>query len=376
MRVSFISTILGCPWGGADTLWTQAAEAARADGHEVLIAASAAVAGHPRMLALRAAGAQFHLRRGFTLFNGRRARIRQAALRRLRHPASLPAALDRFAPDYVFICQGGAYDFLLEHGLVAWLEERRCPFALVCQSNAEGEVLSPEARAAAAGIIARSNAFVFVSTHNRDLAERQVGRPMPQARLVQNPVELPDGPVLPWPEADPARLAVVARIDAVSKGLDILIDALAYSLGEIDGWELNLFGRGPDEAALTAQAAARGLGGRVRFEGFQSDIRTVWERHHLLLLPSRREGCSLAMLEALACGRPVVATAVGGVGDWVEDGVNGFIDSGRDAESFARTLRAAWRQRHRWAAMGEAAGRRLAAQRDPHPGRTLLSLIA
>jgi glycosyltransferase involved in cell wall biosynthesis len=374
MRFAFISSILHSPWGGADKLWTQAAEAAVADRHEVLIAVTAAVAAHPRLQALRAGGAQIHLRDGFTLFNGQRSRLLSHVRRRLRHPRSLLAALDSFAPDFAFVSQGGAFDIAIEHGLVAWFAERKCPFVLICQSNAEDETLSPESRQYAAQIVARARHFVFVSTHNRDLAVRQLGQAIPQACIVQNPVELPAGAAPAWPDEAEARFAVVARLDSASKGLDLLITALAAALQGIPNWRVDFFGRGPDEAALRTQADACGLADRVHFCGFHSDVREIWSQHHLLLLPSRREGCSLAMLEALTCGRAVLMTDVGGASDWIEAGINGFVCLPGDAKALAQTLSRAWEARSRWHAMGAEAGRRATANLDPHPGRTLLAL--
>jgi glycosyltransferase involved in cell wall biosynthesis len=203
---------------------------------------------------------------------------------------------------------------------------------------------------------------------------RQLGQAIPQACIVQNPVELPAGAAPAWPDEAEARFAVVARLDSASKGLDLLITALAAALQGIPNWRVDFFGRGPDEAALRAQADACGLAGRVQFCGFQSDVREIWSQHHLLLLPSRREGCSLAMLEALACGRPVLMTDVGGASDWIEAGINGFVCAPGDTEALAQALSRAWEARGRWHAMGQAAGSRAAAKLDPHPGRTLLAL--
>jgi len=165
---------------------------------------------------------------------------------------------------------------------------------------------------------------------------------------VPNPVELPPGQLpLPWPLATTPRIAVVARLEADIKGLDVLLEALALT-PPAGGWQVDIFGRGPDETALRIRTAALGLGSRVNFCGYEPDVRQIWANHHCLLLPSRREGCALAMLEALACGRPVFTTDVGGARDWVEPGINGFIFPAGGAQALAETLQLALAKFSRW----------------------------
>ncbi|MDD3180119.1 MAG: glycosyltransferase [Opitutaceae bacterium] len=187
-----------------------------------------------------------------------------------------------------------------------------------------------------------------MSTHNRDLAEQQLVTRLPNAVVLQNPVALPFATPLPWPPDTVARLAVVVRLESHHKGLDVLLDALNRALVPFNDWSLELFGLGPDEAALRQHATDLGLGERVHFRGFESNPREIWTTCHLLVLPSRREGCSIAMLEALLCGRPVLATAVGGVSDWIKPGVNGYICPRCDIETLTASLREAWDSRAGW----------------------------
>jgi len=65
--------------------------------------------------------------------------------------------------------------------------------------------------------------------------------------------------------------------------------------------------------------------GCIRWLGHQSDVKAVWSKAHIAILPSYREGMPMALLEAAACGRPMVATDVPGCNDLVEDGINGFL---------------------------------------------------
>ncbi len=105
------------------------------------------------------------------------------------------------------------------------------------------------------------------------------------------------------------------------KGLDILVEALARpELAELD-WQWVHIGDGNARVPLLRQAAAAGIGGRVRFAGSHPQDRLLdWYRAaDLQLLPSRSEGVPNVLLEGLACGLPFVASTVGGVPEIAPD---------------------------------------------------------
>ncbi len=373
MKIAFVSTILHYPWGGADVLWTRTAERALAANHDVLLALSATVSSHPRVTALAAAGARLHLRSGLTHEFGNRDRLRHAAGHFLRSRRSLTAALARFQPDVLFLCQGGTFDFLVEDGLRRWLAPHRTAYVPICQSNDARNSLPSSARAVARNFFAGAAHTVFVSTHNRDLAGRQINAPVPRAKVLPNPVERVVAEI-PWPDSPTARLAVVARIASDPKGLDIMIAALER-LTTNRAWEVSLFGRGPDETALRDEIVGRGLAERVLFRGYEPDLQRIWSTHHLLLLPSRCEGCALALLEAVACGRPVLTTDTGGASDWIEPGVNGWICPPGDVDALATTLQSALERFDRWPEFGQAAQRLFRTRYVAEPDAQLLALV-
>jgi glycosyltransferase involved in cell wall biosynthesis len=103
----------------------------------------------------------------------------------------------------------------------------------------------------------------------------------------------------------------------------------------------SLVGDGPDRAALEAEVASLGLTGAVRFHGWRRDLPAVYGDLDVVVNASRNEGTPVALIEALAAGRPVVATAVGGTPDVLEHGAHGALVPAQDERALADAIQAA-----------------------------------
>jgi glycosyltransferase involved in cell wall biosynthesis len=99
-----------------------------------------------------------------------------------------------------------------------------------------------------------------------------------------------------------------------------------------------LIGEGPLRGALEARARALGVLERCRFTGARSDVADLVAALELVALPSRSEGLPFALLEAMALGRPVVATAVGGCPEVVEEGRTGLLVPAGDPAALAGAI--------------------------------------
>ncbi len=128
----------------------------------------------------------------------------------------------------------------------------------------------------------------------------------PRVRVIPNDVTAPAASASPGERAGPLRLVAVGRLDRV-KGFDLLVDAFAVLAPAHPEWSLTIFGEGPERAALEARATASRLDGRVLLPGRVPDATPHLLSAHLFALTSRREGFPNALLEAMACGLPVVA---------------------------------------------------------------------
>lgn len=103
----------------------------------------------------------------------------------------------------------------------------------------------------------------------------------------------------------------------------------------------SLVGDGPERARLEAEAGALGLRDAVCFHGWRRDLPAVYGDLDVVVNASRNEGTPVALIEALAAGRPVVATAVGGTPDLLEDGAHGLLVPAQDEAALAAAIEAA-----------------------------------
>ena len=134
-------------------------------------------------------------------------------------------------------------------------------------------------------------------------------------------------------------IGVVAQL-IPRKGHALVLDCLQEVISRHPEVRVLCFGRGPQERALRRRIAARGLAAHVRLMGFRDDIAALMPGLDLLVHPARREGLGVAVLEAMSCGVPVVASDAGGIPDIVEHERSGLLfASGDSRELCAAVLR-------------------------------------
>jgi glycosyltransferase involved in cell wall biosynthesis len=178
---------------------------------------------------------------------------------------------------------------------------------------------------------------LFVCASDRALAaEAGILRLCRRERTIPNGIEL-DLPAATG-SADGRCLAFLGRLVEQKNPL-LLLDVLGALRGE--GFRLAVIGDGPLAHDMRQRAVALELTDRVEFTGSLPRAQAL-ERLRavdVLLMPSLWEGMPLAALEAMAMGVPVVASAVGGLNEVVEDGRSGFLVAGRDPRAYAAAVR-------------------------------------
>jgi glycosyltransferase involved in cell wall biosynthesis len=150
------------------------------------------------------------------------------------------------------------------------------------------------------------------------------------------------------------------------KRLDRAVRAFAAIATAHPAARLRIVGDGSERANLEALVEESGIRDRVSFVGWSSDSPTWYAAADVVILTSEREGTPLALIEAAAAARPVVATDAGGVADVVEDGVTGFVTPRENPDLFAQrlsTLLGDVELRARFGAAGQAGSGRWSAGR-------------
>jgi glycosyltransferase involved in cell wall biosynthesis len=180
-----------------------------------------------------------------------------------------------------------------------------------------------------------THSFVAVS---RDAARYYVetGLPAERVRTIWNGIDLDrfafHGPKIAGP------VVVVARLSP-EKGLTTLLHA-ASNLHKVDPkFRLEIAGDGPCREELLGLTHELGLGPVVKFLGNVAKVPELLSRASLFVLPSKSEGISLTLLEAMATGLPIVATAVGGNPEVVVDGQTGMLVPPENPEELATAMR-------------------------------------
>ena len=239
---------------------------------------------------------------------------------------------------------------------------------LVITEHITGESHSGGQRALKRNELRRADAVTAVTGAIVETLVRDYGIERARVRVVANGADMPDdegeAPVARrWRErylSTPLKpLWVIAGRLEEQKGHDVLFEALSRLVKNGLDFTLIVAGDGSRRSWLEQQALSLGLSPRVQFVGQLEDVGSLLAASDAVLLPSRWEGLPLVLLEAMARGRPIVATAVGGVGDVLTDGVNGTLVPAGDVEALAEALVNLQRKSDRAWRMGQAAAERV-----------------
>ncbi|MBN2241420.1 MAG: glycosyltransferase family 4 protein [Acidobacteria bacterium] len=192
--------------------------------------------------------------------------------------------------------------------------------------------------------INKANLVVAVSEKSAQALKEICGVTQPIA--VAGPI-IPDPALSGWKRSSPGKKAdnplsivTVARL-YVTKGLQHLLDAIPRVKAVRPSVDFKVYGEGALRAELAAYAAELGLDGEKIFVGAFTDrkqLSQILGEADIFVLPSVLEGQPFALVEAMAHGCAIVATAVGGIPELIRDGVNGLLCEPADPDGLARKI--------------------------------------
>lgn len=182
--------------------------------------------------------------------------------------------------------------------------------------------------------------IIAVSGHTRDALVTDLGWPAEKITVVPNAVPLDHpGPQLPTlgEELAPGALvvALVPGRMVPQKGHRYLLEAAR----QVSGVRFLLAGDGPDRPLLEGLATELQISDRVRFLGQRNDVPELMAVSDLVVVPSLFEGWPLVVLEAMAAGRAIVSTRIGGIVEMIRDGENGVLVEPADPAALAAAIR-------------------------------------
>jgi len=176
-------------------------------------------------------------------------------------------------------------------------------------------------------------------------------------------------------DADAVVIVGLGRLVPI-KGFDLLVRALPIVVSQIPSARVLLVGEGAERAHLEAIAASLGVASCLRLTGETTDVAPYLAAADVVTVPSRNEGMGRVIVEAMALGRPVVATAVGGIPDVVTDGECGRLVEPEDVDALAGALIELGRDPALRRKLGEAAVQRAEAFSTAVAREKLLAVYA
>jgi len=159
--------------------------------------------------------------------------------------------------------------------------------------------------------------------------------------LPQNGLPIKDRKAQRPTESVSAQDVVIIEVASLNenKGQHILLNACQQVYKKNPAIKLIIVGQGPSQSTLQEEAKQLGMESAVIFTGQRKDVYGLLAMSDIFVLPSiHREGLSIAVIEAMAMGLPVIGTSVGGIPELIEDRVSGFLVPPGDTDQLARAI--------------------------------------
>lgn len=362
MRIAFFSTMASLPWGGSEELWCRAANVLLQRGHQVAFNSIAwpTVAAPLQHLVDGGAEAHFRSRR-------RVGRTLSRAFEKLRFSGlKFQFWLRQCRPDFVVISLSCHTD---DPQIALTCQAAGIPYAILLQAAGAHNWIENRFLNGHRTAYKHARRCFFVSGENREIMESNLTIDLAHSRVVDNPFMVPVDANPSWPTlAARWKLACVARVHYLTKSQDLILRVMRSAKWRARPLHITIWGH--DNGSLDHFRRALDLYGlhqHVSYGGVSSNIEQLWSQYHGLLLPSRVEGNSLSLIEAMMCGRVPITTKVGRAAELIDDNDCGFLAPAATVELLDEVLERAWSRREDWHAMGERAAQAIRSRHSLRP---------
>lgn len=287
-------------------------------------------------------------------------RIRYLSINRLSDPRALPRLVGAVRASGCDVVHAHLEDAATLVPPAARIAGRRtvCSFHHVAVPLPRREKLKERLAVAVAN---RSAGVVFVSRSSLESFAHAYGGARENWCVIENAVDLDvftvEPAIMPPEFMVPDGAPVVTMVGALRsrKGQDAALDAWPLVRQSFPEARLLFVGDGPERDGLLRRARALGVAERVIFAGTRTDVSQLLRASSLVVLPSEHEALPTTLIEAAACGVPVVATDIDGIPEVVIDGETGLLVPLGDEEALARNVTALLGDAPRRARMGQNA---------------------
>lgn len=263
--------------------------------------------------------------------------------------------IKKHQPDLAIISQGNNKDGL---GLMQFCYDHNIPFVNIIHLVSESLWPGLDDKKIDQLNLLFDKAVVnyFVSKHTLLMHEKILGKKLSNAKFIYNPFTKTATEAIKYPGTKDGafKVALIGRLECFHKGYDLLIDVVKQEKWRERNISFSIFGKGPHLQLLKRSIKQHRIKNIFIREHIEN-ISSIWKDHHILMMPSRMEGQSLTLIEAMRFKRAAIVTNVGGVEELIEEGNSGFIAEYPAEKYIDVAMERAWEAREYWEQMGIAA---------------------
>jgi glycosyltransferase involved in cell wall biosynthesis len=377
MKIVFISLMSGAQWGGSEELWYKTALYAKKQGDEVFASVFDWGTEHPKIKKLRNEGVKIFCRPRYSPEQSLLKKTGNFIKNRIAFLNRNYKEIIASKPDIIVLSQGNNFDISIHFfDLYQLLKKNNLNYILICHSHEQySSIPQTNIYPRAKDIFVNARKVLFVSRKMAEMTQKQLITNLNNYAITWNPLNLSKYDYITYPKSETVNFAIVGGLVS-GKGQDLALEIFSRSNWKSRNIHLNIYGNGYGSEYLIDLAESYNITQKVTFHGHFENITEVWNRNHILLIPSVGEGLPISLCEAMICGRTAVAADIGGITEVIYDNQTGFIAEAPSLNSFSAALEKAWNNRDKWEKMGIKAHEFAIENIDLNPEKTLYDIIA